>query len=68
MKQDLQEFLPIFDRGIQNYIKWRSCSLLSVGIGGQQTWKEYEEQWYSQMVKIVNKKDNSQRYVREFEG
>lgn len=61
---------PRYDKACQQYLKWRSCSLLAAGIGKQRInveWKQYEEQFFQMMVTLINQKNNVPTTIKDWD-
>lgn len=58
-----------FDKAMQHFIKFRSASYLASSVGKfNKEWSSQEQQWYNQIIKIVNKRNNVEMTIREFNG
>lgn len=57
-----------FHRAMNNYVKWRTASMMAASVGKAYVeWKQYEQEWFQNMVDAVGKRTRSPIYYREFE-
>lgn len=64
---DGQVLNPQFNVAMTNYIKWRSASMLANSIGkGVAEWKQYEIEWKQNMLNMVQKRNRTPVFIREF--
>jgi len=58
-----------FDRGMENYIKWRAASMLMATSGKpRRDWEQYEFEWMQAVEQIISKRVRQTSYVKEFDG
>ena len=58
---------PQFNVAMTNYIKWRSASMLANSVGkGVVEWKQYEIEWKTNMLSMVDKRNRTPTFIREF--
>lgn len=63
-------FLPSqFHRGLQKYLKWRCCSILTSLLGKvNKEWQLYEDQWYVVMEQSLQGRVKTTSSVLDFDG
>ena len=68
-KNDLDTIPGEFDKAMGHFIKFRAASYLASSVGKvQKEWVAFETQWYNQVLKIINKRNNVTQRIRDFEG
>lgn len=66
---DLEEIPTHFDNAMLHFMKFRAASYLASTVGKfNKEWNGFEHQWYNQVIRIVAKRNNTEQFVREFEG
>jgi hypothetical protein len=64
---DGQVLNPQFNVAMTNYIKWRCASMLAASAGKPVSeWKQYEAEWHQNMLNMVQKRNRTPTFVREF--
>jgi hypothetical protein len=67
MVSDMTVLNPQFNVAMTHYIKWRSASMLANSVGkGVAEWKQYEIEWKSNMLSMVDKRNRTPVFIREF--
>jgi len=67
LTSDVDAFDAAFSRGLENYVKWRSCSQLVAQVGRPvPEWQEYERQWYSHMTELISQRTRQTRFMGGF--
>lgn len=58
---------PQFDNCLIHYVVYRSASILASQAGKPiKEWEKFEDQWYGQMLKVVNKRIKNPVQIKEF--
>lgn len=66
---DADDINTQFSRGLLNYVKWRSCSLLLAQTGNANPeWLRYEGQWFEKMKFLVSKRNKKPTFIRDFDS
>jgi hypothetical protein len=64
---DVTTFNATFTRGLENYVKWRSCSILVSQIGEPNPkWEKYENQWYGHLLELASSRVRQVRFMGSF--
>lgn len=67
LAQDSDVIDTAITRGLENYVKWRSCSILASQVGkGVPEWSAYENEWYLHMKELVAQRVRQTRFISEF--
>lgn len=54
-------------KGLENYVKWRACSMLVSQIGEPDpNWRRYEDEWFSHMKQLVAQRVRQTRFMGSF--
>lgn len=56
-----------FTKGLENYIKWRSCSILVSQIGKPNSeWQRFEDEWYTHLKQLASQRVRQTRFMGGF--
>lgn len=58
-----------FEPALEYYLIWRTCSLLTAGVGkSNPEWGFYETQWMEQMEQALSRRVDNVEFIGEFRG
>lgn len=64
---DGNQLHAMLSKGLENYVKWRACSLLVSQVGKPNAdWVKYENQWYGHLLELVSQRVRQVRVMGSF--